>query len=143
MSGGKAPTPNESDEDEHQDIRDEMQIEPEDNEPEDNGSPLPQPQNEDNDRPQIWQAESSGCSLKVYPPEMIAKLSCAFKKQTPGLLWMFAVIMQCLLGSNQTEFCMTCYGLVQNEQQLQSQDQSSKYIPLQPGITFWRQLLMN
>ena len=44
MSAGKALTPNESDEDEHKDICDEIQLEPEDNEPEDNGSPLPQPQ---------------------------------------------------------------------------------------------------
>ena len=53
MSAGKASAQNKSEEDEHQDFRDEMQFEPENNEPGDNGSPLLQPQNKDNDRPQI------------------------------------------------------------------------------------------
>ena len=76
MLAGQASTPIESDEDEHQDIRDEMQFEPGDNEPEDNDSPLPQHQNE-NDRPQIGRQKAVAAVSNVHPPEMIAKFACA------------------------------------------------------------------
>ena len=55
-------------------------MEPEGNEPEDNGSPLPQPQNEDNDRPQIGRQKAVAVVSNVHPPDMIAKLICALKK---------------------------------------------------------------
>ena len=135
MSAGKALTQNESNEDEHQDICDETQLEPEDNEPEDNGSPLPQPQNEDNDRPQIGRQKAVAVVSNVHPPDMIAKLICALKNSS------LRVIED--VRSNQKELCLTNYGLVENEQQLQSQDHISKYIPLHPGMTFQRWLLMN
>ena len=75
MLAGQASTPNESDEDDHQDIRDsdEVQCEPEDNEPEDNDSP-------DNNRPQIGRQKAVAAVSNVHPPEMIAKLTCALKK---------------------------------------------------------------
>ena len=82
MSAGKALTQNENNEDEHHDICDEIQQEPEDNEPEDNGSPLPQPQNEDNDRPQIGRQKGMAVVSNVHLPDMIAKLTSAFKNQT-------------------------------------------------------------
>ena len=135
MSAGKALTQNESDEDEHQDICDEIQLEPEGNEPEDNGSPLPQLQNEDNDRPQIGRQKAVAVVSNVHPPDMIAKLICALKKSS------LRVIED--VRSNQKELCLTNYELVENEQLLQSQDPRSKYVPLQTGMTFWRRLLMN
>ena len=79
MSAGKASTQNKSDEDEHQDIYNEFQLEPEDNEPEDNGSPHPQPQ-KDNDRPQIGRQKAMAVVSNVHPPDMIAKLTSALKK---------------------------------------------------------------
>ena len=79
MSAGKASTPNESDEDENQDIYNEFQLEPEENEPEDNGSPHPQPQ-KDNDRPQIGRQKAMAVVSNVHPPDMIAKLTSALKK---------------------------------------------------------------
>ena len=103
-------------------------MEPEGNEPEDNGSPLPQPQNEDNDRPQIGRQKAVAVVSNVHPPDMIAKLICALKKSS------LRVIED--VRSNQKELCLTNY-------ELQSQDPSSKYIPLQTGMTFWRRLLMN
>jgi len=81
MLVGQASTPNESDEDDHQYIRDsdEVQFEPEDNEPEDNDSPLSQHQN-DNNRPQIGRQKAVAAVSNVHTPEMIAKLTCALKK---------------------------------------------------------------
>ena len=76
MTVGKAATPHESDEDEQQDIRDEMQI----HEPEDNCSYLPHPQNEDNNRPQIGRQKAVAAVSNVHPPDMLAKLTCALKK---------------------------------------------------------------
>jgi hypothetical protein len=79
--------------------------------------------------------------------QSINTIMSAGKASTPNkndwLLRMFAAIMQCLLGSNQEELCLTNNALVENEQQLQSQDHSSKFIPLHPGMTFQRRLLMN
>ena len=78
MTAGKAQTPHESDDDEQQDIRDEVQI----HEPEDNGSHLthPQAQNEDNDRPQIGRQKAVAAVSNVHPPDMLAKLTWALKK---------------------------------------------------------------
>jgi hypothetical protein len=66
---GKAPTPNKSDDDKQQDIRDEIQI----HEPEDNGSHLPHPLNEDNDRPQVGRQKAVAAVSNVHPPDMITK----------------------------------------------------------------------
>ena len=111
-----------------------MQFEPVNNEPDENGSPLPQLQNEDNDRPQIGRQKAVAAVSNVHPPEMIAKFAFAIKKSNLRVIEdhqrMVAAIMQCLLGSNQEEFCLTNNTLVENEQQLQSQDHSSKHNPL-------------
>ena len=121
MTAGKAQTPHKSDDDEQQDIRDELQI----HEPEDNGSHLPHPQNEDNDRPQVGRQKAVAAVLNVHPPDMIAKLTCALKKSNLRVIEDVLSHYAVSAGSNQTEFCLTNYRLVQNEQQLQSQDQST------------------
>ena len=76
MTAGKAQTPHQSDDDEQQDIRDEMQS----HEPEDSGSHLQHPQNEDNDRPQVGRQKAVAAVSNVHPPDMLAKLTCALKK---------------------------------------------------------------
>ena len=76
MTAGKAQTPHQSDDDEQQDIRDEMQS----HEPEDSGSHLQHTQNEDNDRPQVGRQKAVAAVPNVHPPDMLAKLTCALKK---------------------------------------------------------------
>jgi hypothetical protein len=70
MTAGKAQTPHESDDDEQQDIRDEMQS----HEPEHSSSHLPHPQNEDNDRPQVGRQKAVAAVSNVHPPDMLAEI---------------------------------------------------------------------
>ena len=76
MTAGKAQTPHQSDDDEQQDIRDEMQS----HEQEDSGSHLQHTQNEDNDRPQVGRQKAVAAVPNVHPPDMLAKLTWALKK---------------------------------------------------------------
>ena len=133
MTAGKAQTPHESDDDKQQDIRDEVQI----HEPEDNGSHLPHPQNEDNDRPQVGRQKAVAAISNVHPPDMLAKLICALKKSNLRVIEDVRSHYAVSAGQQPDGILSDeLRGLVQNGLQLQSQDQSTKYIPLRPGMTF-------
>ena len=110
MTAGKAQTPHQSDDDEQQDIRDEMQS----HEPEDSGSHPQHTQIQDNDRPQVGRQKAVAAVSNVNPPEMIAKLTCALKKSNLRVIQdvgrLIAAMMPCLMKKNKTEFRLTNYG---------------------------------